>query len=402
MLSAGKFESPVALLRPIYSEGYVFEFGPVADGRAMVTAFLCAGTNQKKMQLWKVIFLGGNSVQYKFVTYLIAALTLNLFGCGEADLSRNDAAKVIAESPIMQKYRANVLLQKDAVEIGETLGWWNKLNGWGAGIGNVTPILAEEVTTFKGLDFSRKDIKPNHFELKNEVTIDVAVTGITGKKETAHRAVEFEWRYPQLPPLIKRLATQGGSGLAIFRLYDDGWRLVEVTNEVLSESPYPLSEEEKQSFASDISSENARRAAAQEAAENAKRAFAERLSLSRTPTREFGSYTFEGHSATWGNTLVNVKVSDVGLQIETRDRSGTELKEVRFSQIARPDDAAGYDTADNLIIAGRFLSNKRSDKGSPDQMAAINGINKAFSEWKTTYADVVEGCASYRTWGCDR
>lgn len=100
-----------------------------------------------------------------------------------------------------------------------------------------------------------------------------------GEKNASTRSVEFEWRYTDLPSLVRRIAVERGTGNAVLQLYDDGWRLTELISMTPSDTPYPLTDIDKKDQRYDVAS-----------AGNLRRAVAAMAYLKREWTRWGGAY----------------------------------------------------------------------------------------------------------------
>ena len=189
---------------------------------------------------------------------VLILLAFVLVSCGRPELARQDAAKLIENSSFFSEESNSTLLMHDnGKQLGFELGWWTFDRGNAV---NFSPAIRSEgsaVTTCGWMFDCMVVNKP--------VRIAVSVTGITGDTDQTVRTVAFDWQYKDLPPLSRRIAIQGGQGKAMFRLFDDGWRLAEIGSMTTHKSPYPLSEQDKQAIARDLASERERRAATEQA-----------------------------------------------------------------------------------------------------------------------------------------
>lgn len=290
----------------------------------------------------------------------------------------------------LNKYRTNLSLQAGALETGVAHGWWTLGRG---DVGNLSPAIRSEAQQVQ---------RGGYMKLLKPANISLEVTGIAGDQKDSKRTVDFEWNYKDLMPLSKRVAVKGGTGKALFQLYDDGWRLVSIITITTAEAPYPLSPQERKVMLAEIAVERERKATAQRAANEARRAFENRIRLAQVSTRNISEHSLETKSATQGKTSVKVVVRYAVLRIEeTIPRlKKTETIEVRFAQLKRNETVVASYNVGYLWIANRLVSVDREAEGSPAYTQAFNAANKAFDDWKTKYADVIAGCAHTSTLGC--
>lgn len=175
-------------------------------------------------------------------------LAFSLLGCGKAELSRSSAKDMIQESSELKALSENVQLNSAAEGKARAL---DVLDGNGA----LTPKGAKLFSMFNvaGATLAQPISLP-----------DVDVTGITSVPMAEDmKEVQFSLTF-QYPPVIKRFAAKVSGGTALFRRYDDGWRLEKVRISASSE-PYPLTAQEmsdEQVETSAIAIEEAKRIAA--------------------------------------------------------------------------------------------------------------------------------------------
>lgn len=337
-------------------------------------------------------------VIHRSISYILLIMfAFILASCGRPELSRQDAAKLIENNNKFGQYKSNLLLQENAVPQGMAFGWWQMQGG---SVINLSPTIQSEGSAIERAMFGFGNA---YMVLNKPAQISVTVTGIEGDNKQTTRGVAFDWKYKDLPPLSRRIAVQGGQGEALFQLFDDGWRMVELQPITVSKSPYPLSQQDQQDMAKDVDSERNRRATAEQAAAEAKRALDERIRLARTTTRVLSRHTLDATHGTWGKMIVDFTVTDVSVQIHQQFKQGfrpaEERYEMLFSQFQRPYVPAGYDNNDYFWVGMTFLTD-RGLKGSPQHTEIINAVNKSFSEWQTTHAQLISECPQSKTWGC--
>lgn len=135
-----------------------------------------------------------------------------------APLSRTEASRAIEKHPdfAVMKSISNATHSSFDRAVADGI-WVNSRAGW-----EPTPLGRQYFTSVSMLKMTLA--KPLHRAV-------VAVTGITESSITKHKIVEFTWRFTDL---TRSLATYTGattgdhSGSAIFSLYDDGWRIIDL------------------------------------------------------------------------------------------------------------------------------------------------------------------------------
>jgi hypothetical protein len=94
----------------------------------------------------------------------------------------------------------------------------------------------------------------------------IEVTGIAdpasplGGTQTGSKEVQFRWEYAGADEVTMRFIVRGGTGRALMRLFDDGWRIDHIELQELSEG-FPLSAAAQAAAESDRRSETERRLA---------------------------------------------------------------------------------------------------------------------------------------------
>jgi hypothetical protein len=174
---------------------------------------------------------------------LTLAVLSSISAMAQPDLIRPVAVRLLSESPDLQNYRTKLYLVKEAVQIGMDLGWW-RLQGLSSTLGSFSPEIQVEVKSHEGFSY---------ITLNRPIHIQVTVTGIAGDRNSGIREVQFTWRYGDPPRLLRNVAIEGGAGVAIFKHFDDGWRLAQVLVNH-SDRPYPRTEDERARFAQSVES----------------------------------------------------------------------------------------------------------------------------------------------------
>ena len=146
---------------------------------------------------------------------------------------------------------------------GSTQGLWNK-NG----------VLTQNGSAHFN------EITPAGLRPKQPLTRSVTeVTGITdvtsqlGGAPAGAKEVQFRWDYGGFNEVTKRFIVRGGTGVAIARLFDDGWRLAEIRLQELGDG-FVLSPEERAAADKDRDTETQRRLAEERLVAQARQASA--------------------------------------------------------------------------------------------------------------------------------
>jgi len=214
---------------------------------------------------------------------LLIAFLVCLTACGNPELTREDAAEIIRADTRLQNYSYSVPHRGGLGKEGENQGLWEYDGRFRLG-----EKAAVEIASIEGY----------FINLNSPTSVSVDVTGIvTMGANEERKAVQFAWNYPDLPPLTKRFAINGGEGNATFALFDDGWRLEDLDVST-SGQPSVLSADEQEAVAADIAEETKKREA---------RAALFRQSWS--PTKEFDRINF-----TYRNANRAIIVTDVDVQ----------------------------------------------------------------------------------------
>jgi hypothetical protein len=163
-------------------------------------------------------------------------LSIVLSGCS-VDLQRNDANKLIEQSPRVNELKNIVYVRPGYYDEGVSQGLWSTKD-------NILIFSDRTVKEILSLDNGR--ITPSR-----PVTVSIKVTGMRDiSKDPAVKLAEFEWSYATLSPLVRRFALSGGRGSATFTKYDDGWRIESLDTSV-SEDTVKLSAAEIAEIESD-------------------------------------------------------------------------------------------------------------------------------------------------------
>jgi hypothetical protein len=242
----------------------------------------------------------------RFLILCSLAVIATFIGCTDnrGTLTRPDAARLVAQSAEFSKRSTIVHGNQDAAAKGVRQGAWDAQFTL---TGNGRQYFARVV---QGLSGSVE------LTLASPVNQEVSeVTGITDAPEMLGgkgvKQIEFTWRYADLPSMAKRFASRGGTGTAVARLYDDGWRIQDVRMQT-SDEPFPLTSEE-------IDAQTNDERAIADAAKQVETARQQLLTQATTPTQTLLKQTVRlvsGYdSSCSGNKVTTVQLTDVDIQM---------------------------------------------------------------------------------------
>ena len=235
--------------------------------------------------------------------------------------------------------------------------------------------------------------------------ISVEVTGITdAPTDLKGKLAKFTWNYLDLPSDVKRFAVKGGAGAALFKEYDDGWRIEDIEYEYARE-PAELTSKELDEEKKEIAEIN-----------EAKKKEADRLNklVEKSKTRNTILGKFVLISDYDKNFLFTTKItiSDVDVTFisttKTKDREWVNGKEqkVWFGPIAKIENITHqgkkrgkkftqYETSINIINKYRVQKKYGSrynwlstDKKEIDKCKDV--LSSAVAEWKQKYDEIVK------------
>ncbi len=234
-------------------------------------------------------------------------LALSIAGCGKS-LSRDDAAAHILKADAMAIFTSSVPIhnpadlvsraKKEGIRISE-----NRLLFFAAPDRiEVGDKLLSEVES--KIEFSEEQ-KAFFLRTKKPITLRVNVTGVTedpGSKGI--RQAEFTWTQEGLPPIVRRFSADGGRGTALFRLFDDGWRIESIDIRI-SETGIKLSSEELAMQAADIAAQAKMVAELRERAAAESAARSQRLSKARLQTEKLKEFVYVLDGKTYRVLITN-------------------------------------------------------------------------------------------------
>lgn len=176
--------------------------------------------------------------------FLVISLVIVLASCGQPDLDRSAAGDLINQSGSMAENINTLRFTNNAFYRGVEQGKWTK-DG---------KLRVPIETGIKSVDRYRLNF------LNSVSRTVVSVTGIaeSDENESQTKIIEFVWQYKDVPLLVRRFVRAGGTGLAVARLYDDGWRIKKVDLKE-KDDPFQLTAAENSAQSKDIETETRRR-----------------------------------------------------------------------------------------------------------------------------------------------
>jgi hypothetical protein len=348
------------------------------------------------------IEVGGVTLGFKVLVMLTIVMVVSS-AQSENRLTREQALTIINQHNVFtSKYNA-VRLHQDGYSKGVQQGFWR------ASQSNQGMI---EITQRARSIFTQ--VTSNSVSLIQPVGIRaVEVTGVTDSLRGAGmKEAQFIWEYQDLPSIAKRFVLRGGSGVAEFRLYDDGWRIENLSLKDGTE-PASLSASERADEEKDRNAEVQRQEAERqqkEMQEAQKKAEAGKLARlveeSKQPTHDIGKYRYVACAAGGAQSKSvygQVTLTDAGMNFSGTNnclipgwgRSTTIAFYYLYKQNQMP---ISGEKSGNL-----FYLKTRS--GSTANLTPLYGVlavfdetegnkfletlNQAFANWKLKHAQVI-------------
>jgi hypothetical protein len=269
--------------------------------------------------------------------------------------------------------QSTVSLAGQALEGGQEEGMWT--------CAKTCVVTAAGLKYFAGLTGGQVTLRePLRLEVVQVTGIADAPLGV-GLKE-----VHFQWRPVGLSDVVARYIGQRGSAnaVAVLRLFDNGWRVVQTGVNLIPRQPFQYSEETSRRISkAEFDRKN-------------------RFSVSRSTTKLIGTYEFIGAerqlSPSEKGRPYKVAVSDVGVNIEIMGTSnvgtGTQQGTTRnlyaaFGNCAEPRREPGVQilclTTDppNTVMT---LSAVPTDAAKGTQVS--HALLRAYADWWDRYYDV--------------
>ncbi|HEV7406719.1 MAG TPA: hypothetical protein VGO11_27460 [Chthoniobacteraceae bacterium] len=285
-------------------------------------------------------------------------------------LSRSEAKTKIEASPDLHALERTIPMYPDAFLQGPRQGLWDSN-------GRLTTKGQRNFSSTDGLKFS----------LKAPTSITTVITGITDVPLAQNlKEVQFDWTYSEMPSVARRFAVLGGNGLAHFQLFDDGWRLREVTFQH-STVPFVMSPGERQEAAQDEAEEAERQRAAARHQEDERARLAALAAASKVRSGKLTSFFCDNWYSRSEQKLPN-KISDV--DIEAIDAGGPERWRTTTIWFG---DVSGL-ALENFGKPGFYIYNKQgmvhlAFSNQQERDKAFKLVEDALAAWRQKYAELV-------------
>jgi hypothetical protein len=352
-------------------------------------------------------FIAKPSLPAEIILFTLLSFCFLITSCGAEKLTREKATELIKKSENILKEKDYICLNREAPKKGIKLEVWER-----------------QVNKFKLTEKGKKyfsEVGDTFFfsgtymaKLVTPIEIDVEVTGITdAPTDVKGKLAKFTWNYLGLPSPVKRFAVKGGAGAALFKEYDDGWRIEDIKYEY-SREPAELTSEELEEEKREIEEIN-----------EAKKKEADRLKklVEKSNTRNSILGKFELIDDSDKNYLhkYEITISDVDVTIirstknltvyrskkpVNRDWVKSREQRVWFAPIAKIENIAHqgkkqgknyilYETRIDMIYKYRAKTkyHKRynwlsTNKNEIDKCKNI--LSSAVAEWKQKYDEIVK------------
>jgi hypothetical protein len=229
-----------------------------------------------------------------------------LFSCGH-NLSKDQVSTLIEKNELFIALGSNPSTTSQALYDGYMQGFWDQS-------GNPSPKGSEYFTS--GPQFDK-------VQLKKPVKVKVVeVTNISNASSENSKEAQFNWEYSGVEGVARRFLVKGGTGNASFKLFDDGWRVDNISTKESKEG-FSLSSDEQAAVDKDKQIESLRqKEEAQRLAEDDRKRQedqerkAQLLESSKIPTRTIGTFndinSFNAKPRSRGTLLTDVNVDRVG------------------------------------------------------------------------------------------
>jgi len=231
------------------------------------------------------------------------------------ELTRTQAAEMILNSAEFSKTRDFLLFYKGAYEKGIENGLWKGVDSETRTL-LMTPLGARLFQEIKAVGFISYEIHATPF---SPIEIVASMTGITQAPSRLGQAsiAQFTWRYVDLPLEVRRYVVDGGSGEALIRMYDDGWRL-EKLNFDYSDQP-ALSPQEKVQVEEE-----------EKKAQDRAQAL---IAISRQRGEEILSVAWEMDRGIYGITDYRLVVTDIDVWFSNKIRSWYSVRQLFTAEL---------------------------------------------------------------------
>lgn len=308
---------------------------------------------------------------------LSVILLFGLTGCSQNDLSRGRASGLIAASPKFSEAVSTLQYHESGKAMWEAHGGLN---------------TRELVQAFAAASPQLTLVNPTHRTVET-------VTGIAnfplgeGVKEA-----QFTWRYDPLPRVAARYAVVSGTGKALFRQFDDGWRLENLDLEEKKTTPN-FSAAEQAENQKMVDAELERRKMASQAKQKRIAELELILAESRVIHREIltSQFVWDGpYNKSFGEPGAIVKVQDAGLSYQNWKRSFfvsyDQMKPMLIGEYTANSDGWGPDL--NIWLENYWT--RMGFRNLSERDAFVHAVSSASDAWNAKYGAASRELAGLR------
>ena len=151
---------------------------------------------------------------------IMPVVALLLTSCGSSDLDRGDAAALIERSAEFAQPVRSVGLVAGGFEEGHAQGFWDA-------DGNPIP-KTERPFARRASAWNLELLGPLSRKVSKITGIAPAISSLGGEAAGGMKEAQFTWEYSNVHGFARRFLVRGGTGVAVLRSYDDGWRVEDV------------------------------------------------------------------------------------------------------------------------------------------------------------------------------
>lgn len=251
-----------------------------------------------------------------------------------------------------------------------------------------------------------KNVDWRDFSISTSVDIDINITGTTDSLVGAGvKEAQFQWKYSDIPSVVKRFVIIGGVGRAYFRRYDDGWRLEDIKIKE-SHDPEIMSEKEAKEEEFELSQINERKRLITEKKNNEKKRIDNLTRKSKEKNNVLGKITFQWEDYSGvihkGRLTFNASVTDAGIDTVsvTKNSGGSVTSERSYWFGENKNFKKIYDkklqcygiefSHYHYVTKGRWIPKKWWDSSEEKVDNALKLIKSAKKQWIDEYNEVAQ------------
>jgi hypothetical protein len=313
------------------------------------------------------------------------------FSCSK-NLSRDMATSLIDNHPEFLKIGVTPHANSHAIIDGFDQGFWDQN-------GNLMN---------KGYEIFSEGLRYGILHLKIPIKLNVAeVTGISdavsplGGEQNNLKEVQFRWEYSDIEGATKRFVSRGGTGVALLRLFDDGWRVEKVETQNIIDDGFVLTSKEQQAADKDRELERNRRIDEDnriaEANRVAKAAEEERIMkiVERFKDNGNGTLTDSKTGLTWMKKSISDQTWQQGISICQNLGTGWHMaSREELETIIAENGNSFIDTPDGSI----FKETLNTRRGG---FRVSNSVDNNYSLYWGVYSPMKDGWKNYGKWNSD-